>query len=43
MSLTRLADVEAQIKKYWSDLFLEELKESSLIVNLLNKQFSGKL
>ena len=43
MSLTRLADVEAQIKKYWSDLFLEELKESSLIVNLLNKQFSGEI
>lgn len=43
MSLTRLADVQAQVQKYWSSLFLEELKESSIIVHLLNKDFSGSI
>ena len=43
MSLTRIADVEQQVKEYWSDLMREELLESNLMVNLINKDYQGAI
>ena len=43
MSATKLADVSAQIKEFWSDLFVDELKESSLAVNLFSRDYAGEI
>jgi hypothetical protein len=43
MSATLIADVEEQVQKYWSSLLIDELKEDSLIVNLLNKTYEKEI
>lgn len=41
--MTELVDVQAQVKKYWSDLFMPELRESNPLLSLVDKTYSGSI
>lgn len=43
MAMTGLSDVEGQVKTFWSDMFVDELKESALLARLVNKDYSGEI
>jgi len=43
MSVTTINDVQQQVQKYWSSLLLDELKEDSILVNLLNKDYENEI
>jgi hypothetical protein len=43
MATTELADVNQQIKKYWSDLFMPELRESNPLLSLVDKTYEGAI
>lgn len=43
MGATKLAEVEAQIQKFWSPLFTKELRENLLLGALVNKDYQGDL
>lgn len=43
MATTELADVNQQIKKYWSDLFMPELRESNPLMALVDKTYDGEI
>jgi hypothetical protein len=43
MATTELADVNQQIKKYWSDLFMPELRESNPMLALVDKTYEGSI
>lgn len=43
MGKTTVKDLEEQVQKYWSSLLLDELKEDSIIVNLLNKTYENEI
>lgn len=40
---TSLAEVEAQIQKFWSPLFVPELREQLLLGALVNKDYQGEI
>jgi len=43
MATTELIDVNEQIKKYWSDLFMPELRESNPLLALVDKTYEGEI
>jgi len=43
MATTELADVQNQVKKYWSDLFMPELRESNPLLSLVDKRYEGAI
>lgn len=43
MAITELADVQNQVKKYWSDLFMPELRESNPLLALVDKTYDGAI
>lgn len=43
MSATKLVDVTQQIQKFWSSLFMEELRAKTLIAGLVNKDYEGQI
>lgn len=43
MATTELADVQQQVKKYWSDLFMPELRESNPLLALVDKTYEGAI
>jgi len=43
MSVTKITDVSEQVKSFWSDMFVEELQESDLLVNLLSREYEGEI
>jgi hypothetical protein len=43
MATTELIDVNDQIKKYWSDLFMPELRESNPLLALVDKTYEGSI
>ena len=43
MSSTLLADVQNQVQTFWSDMFMDELKENTLLPSLVNKDYDGEL
>jgi hypothetical protein len=43
MSATLLSDVSNQVATFWSDMFMDELKEASLLAGLVNKDYEGEL
>ena len=43
MAATELTDVQDQIKKYWSDLFMPELRESNPLLALVDKTYDGEI
>lgn len=43
MSATLLSDVQNQVATFWSDIFMDELKETSLLAGLVNKDYEGEL
>lgn len=43
MSLTTLAAVNDQIQKFWSPMFMKELRESLMLGALVNRDYSGDI
>ena len=43
MATTDLASVANQIQKYWSPMFMKELRESLLLGALVNKEYDGQI
>jgi len=43
MAKTTFSDVSAQVQTFWSSLFMKELRQNNLLVNLLDKSYSGEL
>lgn len=43
MATTQLADVQDQIQEFWSDLFMGELLESTLLPSLVNRDYEGEI
>lgn len=43
MSVTGYNDVANQVRQFWSDMFVDELREDSLIVNLVNRDYEGEI
>lgn len=43
MSATTIAEVQDQVQKFWSPLFMDELKASMLIGALVNKEYEGSI
>lgn len=41
--MTQLADVQEQVKKYWSDMFMPELRESNPLLALVDKTYEGAI
>lgn len=43
MATTLLADVQNQVGTIWSNMFMDELKEKTLLPSLISKQYDGEL
>lgn len=43
MATTLLADVQNQVETIWSNIFMDELKEKTLLPSLVSKQYEGEL
>lgn len=43
MSLTRLEDVANQISKQWSPMMTKELRENTLLIGAVNKDYEGEI
>ena len=43
MATTELIDVQDQIMKFWSDLFMPELRESNPLIALVDKTYDGEI
>jgi len=43
MAETTLGDVQNQVKKYWSDLFMPELRENNPLIALVDKTYEGEI
>jgi hypothetical protein len=43
MSATKLADVSEQIQKFWSSIFMQELREKHILGSLVNKDYEGEI
>lgn len=43
MAVTDLAQVSNQIQKFWSPLFMPELRKASLLPSLVNKDYDGEI
>jgi len=43
MGATSVGDVSNQVKKYWSPLFQDELLETNILANLVNRDYEGNL
>lgn len=43
MSVTNLNDMSAQVRQFWSDVFVPELQESDLMINLVNRDYEGEI
>jgi len=43
MSTTLISDVANQVQTFWSPLFMDELKESSILAGLVNKEYQNDL
>jgi hypothetical protein len=43
MAETNLTDVQDQVRKYWSDLFMPELRENNPLIALVDKTYEGEI
>lgn len=43
MSVTLLGDIANQVQKFWSPMFMDELKETTLLPSLVNKAYDGEI
>lgn len=43
MALTTVAEVQDQVQKYWSSLFVKELRENLLLAELVSKDYEGAI
>lgn len=41
--MTDVAEVSNQVQKIWSPIFMEELREDTLLLNLVNKDYQGDI
>lgn len=43
MAETTLTEVQAQVKKYWSEMFMPELRENHPLISLIDKTYEGEI
>jgi hypothetical protein len=43
MSVTNINDMTAQVRANWSDMFVQELPESDLMISLVNRDYEGEI
>tara|TARA_R110002051_G_scaffold75594_2_gene137442 strand:- start:605 stop:1480 length:876 start_codon:yes stop_codon:yes gene_type:complete len=43
MAVTELVDVQNQVRTFWSDLFMPELRESNPLLALVDKRYAGEI
>ena len=43
MAVTSVSDVSNQVQEFWSDIFVDELMETTLLPSLVNKDYEGEL
>ena len=43
MSLISLADVQNQVQSFWAPVFMDQLKENTLLPSLVNKAYQGEI
>ena len=43
MADTELADVTSAIQEFWPTMFMDDLREDNLLINLVNRDYSGDL
>lgn len=43
MAQTELLDVQDQVKKFWSDMFMPELREANPLLALVDKSYDGEI
>jgi len=43
MAVTELAQVQSTIQDIWSSLFMDDLRQDNLLINLVNKDYSGEI
>lgn len=43
MAITNLADVANQIQKHWSPMMMKELRERTLLIGAVNKDYEGEI
>lgn len=43
MSITNVAQVQQQVQEFWSPIFMDELREETLLPQLVNKQYTGEI
>lgn len=43
MAVSKIGDVAAQVQEFWSPLFMQELREQTLLAGLVNKEYEGEI
>ena len=43
MTATKIADLQDQIQTFWSEIAMQELRESFILRNLVNRQYEGAI
>jgi hypothetical protein len=43
MAKTSVSDVSNQVQKYWASLFMDELKETTVLPSLVSKDYDGEI
>jgi len=43
MADTELEDVTSAIQEFWPTMFMDDLREDNLLINLVNRDYSGDL
>lgn len=43
MAVTELTNIQSMITEFWPTMFMEDLREDNLLVNLINRDYSGAL
>lgn len=43
MAVTTINDLSAQVREFWSDMFVQELQESNMLASLVNRDYQGEI
>lgn len=43
MAVTKLSDISNNVQKFWSPLFVDELRENSVLPSLVMRDYQGDL
>ncbi len=43
MTMTKLGDVADQVQKFWSPMFMKQMRETNVLINLVDKSYEGEI